>query len=194
MALTLNDHIGEVKDREHRRGLLKLCADTREVTGAEVGEARLSTNQELNGALGRHCNNVIYLNEERLLRNKEQLAEAAITSIHEGLHARGKRKLGKNKKKREGKGMKHEGVVELTAQEEATRLGYRGFSHVYERPVEGARAMAKLITFDRMTELADQENASVLLQRELTRALIKKHSMPPKRARERAKEMEKAAA
>ena len=190
MALTLNDHIGEVKDREHRRGLLKLCADTREVTGAEVGEARLSTNQELNGALGRHCNNVIYLNEERLLRNKEQLAEAAITSIHEGLHAKGKRKSG-----RHGKGIRHEGITELGAQKLATERGYRGFSYVYERPVEGAKQIAHLITHKKMMEVADEgADAPVLLQRELTRALIKKHSMPPKRARERAKEMEKAAA
>ncbi len=191
MALTLNEHIGkEVRDKEHRNGLLRMCDHVREETGAEIGNARLKTNAELKGSLGYHCNGVIELNADRLLKHRGQLAEAAVTSMHEGLHYAGRRKNGKR-----GKGIRHEGITEAGAQKLAIQRGYRGFSTAYARSVKGAEQIANLITFDKMMEVADQgHEAPVLLQREITRALVKKHSMPPKQAVTRAKEMEKAAA
>ncbi|QQR54462.1 hypothetical protein IPG41_04650 [Candidatus Peregrinibacteria bacterium] len=185
----LSDHIRTVNDRGHKSDLLKLCREVKEETGAEIQNARLLTNAELQGTLGRHCKNRIDLNKDRLFKSKDQLAEAAITAIHEAYHAKGRRKSGIR-----GKGIRHEGITELGAQKKATALGYRGFSCAYRKAVEGADQIANLITFDRMMELADQKEAPVRLQREITRALVEKHSMPFEKAAARAVAMEKAAA
>lgn len=189
MGLTLRDHIRREKNLGRRSKLLRVCDDAKDATGVELKNARLRTREQLGGALGMKLPDGRIELAEHLVQSPEQTAELAVTAIHEGFHAPGRRASGKH-----GQGIRHEGITELAAQKVAQEKGYRGFSKVYESSVKVALQIGSLLSHDLMMELADRKDAPVLLQQALTRALVRKHSMPTAKAAERARQMERAAA